>query len=109
VIFIQAIIYSTLTCAFVALASLFAKSKPFRLLGKYLALLVLVVGLALWQGMPLLPTYWFWWIDETTLQASAMGTIIVPRFWGPLFATLGSIALFGGILRNRSKANKLDN
>jgi hypothetical protein len=109
VIFIQALIYSTLFCAIVALASLFTERESYRRLGKHLSLLALVVGLALWQGMPLLPTYWFWWIDETTLQASAMGTIIVPRFWGPLFATLGSIDLFGGILRNRSKANKSGN
>ncbi|MEP3933002.1 MAG: hypothetical protein ABJL74_03055 [Parasphingorhabdus sp.] len=89
--------------------SLFISNERAKLLSKYLALFALVVGLSLWQGWPLLSNYWFWWIDQKTLEATAMGTIVVPAVWGPLLATLGTIALVAEFLKNRSIASKSNN
>ncbi len=89
--------------------SLFLSNERAKRLSKYLSVLVLLVGLSLWQGWPLLPTYWFWWTDQQTLEATAMGTIIVPAFWGPLLATLGATVLVAKIFKNRSIANNSSN
>ncbi len=89
--------------------SLFTTNERAMSLSKYLSAFALVVGISLWQGWPLLPTYWFWWIDQRTLEATAMGTIVVPAVWGPLLVTLATIALVAGIFKNRSKANKSSN